>query len=102
MTETDSLDAVLRQHLQGEAEPDDAGFSLRVLAALPVQAAPARRRAARWITLAQWTLSSIAACGTAALFSTGRALDDAPHALAAVTLTALLIYWSIPSRWNRG
>ncbi|RZJ10244.1 MAG: hypothetical protein EOP39_09250 [Rubrivivax sp.] len=102
MTEHDPLDAALRQHLQDQADLDDNGFSLRVMGALPVQVASSRRRYSRWITLAQWTLSTAAACGAAALFASGRAMDDAPHALAAVTLTGLLIYWSIPSRWSRG
>lgn len=98
----DSFDTALRQHVQSEPEPDDAGFSLRVMAALPVQVAPARRRYSRWITLVQWTLCTAAACGAATMFATGIAMTDAPHALAAITLTGLLIYWSIPSRWNRG
>jgi hypothetical protein len=98
----DSFDAALRQYLQDDAEPDDAGFSLRVMAALPVQVAPARRRHSRWLTRLHWTLSTAAACGAAALFATGRATADAEHALAAVALTGLLIYWSIPSRWSRG
>ena len=103
MTEhDDSFDAALRQHLHGDPEPNDAGFSLRVMGTLPVQVTPARRRYSRWITLVQWTLCTAAACGAAAMFATGLAMKDAPHALATVTLTGLLVYWSIPSRWNRG
>ena len=96
------LDTALRRDLQGAPEPDDAGFSLRVMAALPDRLAPSRRRRARWIKFAQWTASTLAACGAAAMFSTGTATLDTPHALAAVTLMGLLIFWSIPSRWSRG
>jgi len=99
----DSFDAALRQHLHhGAPEPDDAGFSLSVMAALPSRVAPRRRRWARRIKFAQWTASTLAACGASALYSTGAATVDAPHALAAVTLLGLMIFWSVPSRWSRG
>lgn len=98
----DPFDTALRRDLQGEPEPDDAGFSLRVMAALPDRVAPSRRRWARRIKFAQWAASTLAACGAAAMFSTGTATLDTPHALAAVALTGLLIFWTIPSRWSRG
>lgn len=99
----DPFDTALRQHLhQGEPEPDDAGFSLRVMASLPDRVAVTRRRWARRIKFAQWTAATLAACGASALFSTGAATLDAPHALAAVALLGLLIFWSVPSRWSRG
>ncbi|WP_458232142.1 hypothetical protein [Roseateles sp. P5_E8] len=99
----DSFDTALRQHLhQGEPEPDDAGFSLNVMAALPGRVAPSGRRWGRRIKFAQWTVSTVAACGAATMFSTGTANLDAPHALAAIALLGLLIFWSIPSRWTRG
>ena len=98
----DAFDTALRQQLQGEAEPADAGFSLNVMAALPSRVAPSRRRWARRIKFAQWTGAALAASGVAAMFSTGAATLDAPHALAALALLGLLIFWSVPSRWSRG
>jgi len=97
------FDAALRRHLQhSAAEPDDDGFSLRVMAALPAPAAQRRRRWARWLRHAQWAAITLAACGAAGLLSSGDAPLDAPHAAAAVALMGLLIFWSIPSRWSRG
>jgi len=98
----DSFDDGLCQHLQSEPEPDDGGFSLRVMAALPNRLAPRRRRWARGIKFAQWTASTLAACGASALSATGAATLDTPHALAAVALLGLLIFWSVPNRWSRG
>lgn len=104
MTEHDdndaSIDAALRRHLHGDAEPGDDGFSLRVMAALPAQVLPQRRRWARWIRHAQWVAISLAAFGVAALLSGGTV--DTPHVLAAGALMGLLVFWSIPSRWSRG
>jgi hypothetical protein len=98
----DAFDAVLQEQLHSGVEPDDAGFSLRVMAALPAHVAPQRRRWARWVRRAQWVAVSVAACGAAALLAGGNGQLDAPHALAAVALVGLLIFWSIPSRWSRG
>lgn len=94
-----SLDDALLLQLQGGTEPDDAGFSLRVMAALPPQLAPRQRRWARWIRWAQWLAASLAACGAATLLAGPL---DGPHGLAAVALLGLLIFWSIPSRWSTG
>lgn len=99
--EDTALDAALRTHLQREPEPDDAGFSLRVMAALPPAAAPARQRWVRWVRRAQWLALSLAACGAAALLSGSAGPLDGPHAVAAAALVGLLIYWSVPSRWTR-
>ena len=96
-----SLDTPLKAHLQREPEPDDAGFSLRVMAALPPAVAPAQRARVRWIRRAQWAAVSLAACGAAALLSGSAGPLDGPHAVAALALVALLIYWSVPSRWTR-
>lgn len=100
--DTSSFDDALRERLQDGGEPDDDGFSLRVMAALPSGVAPQQRRWARWVRRAQWVAISIAACGAAALLADGNRPLDTPHALAAVSLMALLIFWAIPSRWSRG
>ncbi|NCT82196.1 MAG: hypothetical protein GXC94_03570 [Comamonadaceae bacterium] len=94
------LHAALRQHLR--QEPDDAGFSLRVMAALPPQLTPGQRRRARWLRWSQWLAASLAAWGAAALLSGAAGPLDGPHLLAAATLLGLLIFWSIPSRWSAG
>ncbi|MGQ3051231.1 MAG: hypothetical protein ACT6S0_05565 [Roseateles sp.] len=97
----DVLDDALRAQLRNGGEPDDDGFSLRVMAALPAGVAPQRRRWARWLRWAQWAAISLAACGAAALLAGGNGPLDAPHVVAAVALVGLLMFWSIPSRWSR-
>lgn len=98
-----ALDDALRQQLQGGDELDDAGFSLQVMAALAPKGVSARqRRWARGVRRAQWVAISIAACGAAALLAQANGPLDMPHAVAAVALLGLLIFWSIPSRWSRG
>ena len=103
MTDHDDkpFDAAIRQQLHNDPEPDDAGFSLRVMGALPDHAPLRRRRWARLIQRAQWAATSLAACGIAALLSDVNGPLDMPHALAAAALMGLLIFWSVPSRWNR-
>ncbi|HEY8881368.1 MAG TPA: hypothetical protein VIN03_27630 [Roseateles sp.] len=97
-----ALDAALRERLHDGGEPDDAGFSLRVMGALPEYVAPEQRRWARWARRAQWLAISTAACAAAGLLATGNDALDAPRAAAAVALMGLLIFWSIPSRWSQG
>ena len=92
----------LRQQLHSAAEPDDDGFSLCVMAALPARAPQRLRRWARWVRRAQWAAMSLAACGATALLSGSVAPLDTPHAVAAAALMGLLIFWAIPSRWSRG
>jgi hypothetical protein len=102
MTEPDDdFDSQLRRQLQGAAEPDDAGFSLRVMAALSPPEALDHRRWARAVRCVQWTAASLAACGAATLLSGAYPLD-LPHTTAAATLLLLLTFWVIPSRWSRG
>ncbi|MFT7774297.1 hypothetical protein [Roseateles sp.] len=96
-----SFDDTLRQQLQGGGEPNDAGFSLRVMAKLPAQVAPRQYRGARWVRRSQWAAISLAAYGAATLLAGAGGPLDLPHGLAAVTLLGLLIFWSVPSRWNR-
>jgi hypothetical protein len=97
-----SFDAALSQHFRSEPEPDDDGFSQRVMVGLPARAS---RRPIRWLELvqrAQWMATSVAACSAASLMSINdwRAADA--NTIAACTLIGLLIFWSIPSRWSRG
>jgi hypothetical protein len=96
------FDDALRARLQCDGEPDDAGFSLQVMAALPAYLPPQQRRWARWARRAQWLAISAAACGAAALLADSAGGLDAPRALAAAALVGLLIFWSLPSPWNRG
>jgi hypothetical protein len=97
------FDDALRAQLQAGDEPDDAGFSLRVMSALPAARVSARqKRWARWVRRAQWLAISLAACGVAALLGGNGGSVEGPQALAALALMGLLIYWAIPSRWNRG
>lgn len=102
-TPLDPLDSALRGHLFGAQEPEDDGFSLRVMAALPRQRA-ARRRSRAWlVTCAQWLATSLAAIGAATLLvSSSPTSLNTPEGLAAMALTGLVIFWSIPSRWSRG
>jgi len=97
-----AFDAALRARLQGDGEPDDAGFSLGVMRALPAPVALEQRRWARWVRRGQWIGISAAACGAAGLLASAGGVLDAPRALAAMALIGLLIFWSIPSRWSRG
>jgi hypothetical protein len=96
------FDTALRQHLQGEAEPEDDGFSQRVMAALPARALQRRIRWVEWAEHARWTAISLAACGAAALLSAPDGRVPAADNLAAYTLIGLLVFWSVPSRWSRG
>lgn len=97
----DDLDTRLHRQLQDEPEPDDAGFSLGVMAALPPPVAADQRRWARAVRYVQWTAASLAACGATALLSGAYPLDLA-HTTAASVLLVLLTFWVIPSRWSRG
>ncbi len=98
-----AFDEALREHLLGGAEPADDGFSLHVMAALePKGVTSQQRRWARWARRAQWVAISAAAFGTSALVANTRGPLDMPHAVAAVALVGLLVFWSVPSRWSRG
>jgi hypothetical protein len=96
------LDSALRQLFNNEAEPDDDGFSQRVMAALPARVARRRVRWLEWVTLAQWAAMSLAASGTAALVLMHGGRVDSAHTVAGYSLLGLLVFWSIPSRWSRG
>jgi hypothetical protein len=97
-----SFDVRLREQLHGGDEPGDAGFSMRVMAALPPRVSPQQRFWARWTRRAHWMASSVAACVAAALLGSSTWMPlDGPHAVAAAVLLGLLTFWSIPARWNR-
>ena len=96
------LDAALRQHFASEAEPDDDGFSQRVLAVLPARAVRRHVRWIEWVARAQWTAISLASCGVATLMPIGDERVDVAQMTAAYTLIGLLVFWSIPGRWSRG
>ncbi|PTT78467.1 hypothetical protein DBR42_23480 [Pelomonas sp. HMWF004] len=96
------FEILLRQQLQAGDEPRDNGFSLRVMAALPAQIPARRRPAARWARRGQWAATGLAACGLAVLSTRQELTRDLPHALAALALLALLVFWAVPSRWSRG
>lgn len=97
------FDAQLREHLHRGEEPDDAGFNLRVMAALPPRVSGQQRYWARWVRRSQWLASSVAALAAAGLLTSSQLAPlDAPHAVAAGVLLGLLAFWTIPSRWSRG
>jgi hypothetical protein len=96
-----AFDAALRRHFQSEAEPDDDGFSQRVMAELPAHPRPDARWV-EWVERAQWTAMSLAACAIAILTSLTDSRAASAHSIAAYTLIGLLIFWAIPSRWSRG
>jgi hypothetical protein len=98
----DPFDNALRQHFQGEAEPDDNGFSQRVMTAVPARASRSRIRWVEIVEHVQWIAISVAACGVAALMSMGGERVSVAHNVAAYALIGLLVFWSIPSRWSRG
>jgi len=101
LLDDDATDSALRALLHSADEPADAGFSLRVMAALPAPAAPRHLRWARWAERGRWAAMGLAAGGLAVLVAGGDRPLDGPHALAALALAGLLVFWSVPSRWSR-
>ena len=97
----DPLDSALHEHWQADPPPDDAGFSLRVMGALPTFVSPAQRRRARWLRRARWTALSVAGCGAGWLLTGPESLHGGPHLMAGLALVGLLIFWTLPGRWNR-
>jgi hypothetical protein len=97
-----AFDAALQRHFQDVTEPDDSGFSERVIAALPARRSSGGIRWHEWIVHAQWTAISLAACGVVALTSISDGRASVAHNVAVYALLGLLIFWSIPSRWSRG
>lgn len=95
------LDRALRGHLQGDGDPPDDGFSLRVMAALPTRVTPAQRRWARGLRLARWLAMTIVGCGAAQLLTPDSAQGEPTHLMGGLALVGLLIFWAVPSRWNR-
>lgn len=101
--DSDDFDAALRRQLQHTAAPADAGFSLRVMAALPPQGPSAvQHRWARWMRRAQWTANTMAALSFGGLQLHTAPQAEAAQVFAALSLLGLLVFWSVPSRWSRG
>jgi hypothetical protein len=97
-----AFDSALRQHFQSEAEPDDDGFSQRVMTALPARPARANDSWVEWVERAQWAAMSVAASAIAILASSTDVSVTSAPGIATYTLIGLLMFWAIPSRWSRG
>jgi negative regulator of sigma E activity len=94
MTRPD-FDHWLREALRANPEPDDAGFSLRVMAALPPQPRPTVTLAPWWRPATALALAS-AGIGLGALALFASAWPLAEQAMAAVSLWGLLLWWCLP------
>jgi hypothetical protein len=97
-----ALDTALRQHFQSEIEPDDDGFSERVMAELPARPSRHDIRWVAWVERVQLTAISVAACGIAVVTSIADPREVTSLNVATYTLIGLLAFWAIPSRWSRG
>lgn len=97
----DAFDADLRRLLQAGEEPADDGFTLRVMASLPDASQGRAGAGSDWGPCAHWAAISVAAVAAATLLDPSRGPMDSPTQLAAYALLALLVFWSIPSRWSR-
>ncbi len=96
MTRPD-FDHWLRDALHAEPEPDDAGFSLRVMAALPPHAAvSARPTVAPWRRQASALAMASAGIGLGTLALFAGAWPLAEQGLAAGSLLGLLLWWGLP------
>lgn len=100
-TDADDLAHALRGQLQAGNEPDDAGFSLRVMAALPERVSPAQRRRARLMRWLHWAGITLAGWGAASLMAGELGLPLAQRLWAGGALLALLVLWTVPNRWLR-
>lgn len=98
----DALDAALHRHFQAEPPPADDGFSLRVMAALPPAVTPRQIRRARRLRRLQWLAMTLAGAAAAYLLAHDPSGLNWPHRVAGLALVALVAYWAVPSRWNRG
>lgn len=100
-TDADPLAQALRAQLQADALPDDAGFSLRVMAALPHRVSPAQRRRARLMRWLHWAGITLAGWGAASLMAGELGLPLVQRLWAGGALLALLVLWTVPNRWLR-
>ncbi len=98
----DPFDLWLRDALHRDPEPDDAGFSLRVMAALPPHAPAAGRTAAPWRRQALALAMAAAGIGLGALALFGGAWPWIEQGLAAGSLLGLLLWWSLPQTQDSG
>jgi hypothetical protein len=106
MTPTDQdtrFDAWLREALTDAPAPNDDGFTLRVMAALPP-----RSRAAADVSLRPWgrqaaaLAMSAAGIGLGALSLFAGGLPPAEWGLAAASLLGLMLWWSLPQSAGSG
>jgi hypothetical protein len=81
-----TFDTALRQHFEGDSEPDDEGFSQRVMAVLPPRASGRQRTWVEWAARAHWTALGLASCVVAALWPLGDARVDTAQMTAAYAL----------------
>jgi hypothetical protein len=99
----DRFDEWLGVALRDQPEPEDAGFSLRVMAALPAQRT--RRLPARTGFTPAMRAAEIAAISTAALalgYLPLQGMGGLDALAAACSLLALLLWWSLPQSRGSG
>ncbi len=99
------MDGLLRRALQDGPELADAGFSLRVMAALPAQRSrrsdALTRQLLRLARAAQWSALIVAAIVMTALQVFTAHEPGSPGFPASLALIALVVFWSVPTRWTR-
>ncbi len=105
MNTPSDFDTWLRNALQTEPEPSDAGFAARLMAALPPQnpaPAPARRGSARWRRHAHSLCLGAAAVALSLVLEPSTDLKALEQALASSCLLGLLVWWSLPQGRGSG
>ncbi|HEY4079765.1 MAG TPA: hypothetical protein VGM81_03645 [Burkholderiaceae bacterium] len=104
-TRDSEMDDLLSQVLREGSEPADAGFSLRVMAALPAQKSPRpdalTRQLFRLARAVQWSALIVAAIVMTALQVFTAHEPGSPGFPASMALIALVVFWSLPTRWTR-
>jgi hypothetical protein len=96
------FDAALKNHFQGEIQPEDNGFSQLIISRLPAQSSADWGHWIKWMERAQWTAIGLAGCSVAIVTSMGGDQQALPSSIALYALVSLLTFWTIPSRWSRG
>lgn len=101
------FDDWLRTALHDAPEPADAGFALKVMAALPPQqlVRPRQPRASgRWLRQAEGLAMGGSVAALALVLEPAAALPLLEQALAGACLMGLVLWWSLPqtpgSRWR--
>jgi hypothetical protein len=102
MTHPD-FDTWLRAALHTDPEPDDAGFTLGVMAQLPVSTRRATEVAVEpWHRHASALAMACAGIGLGALALFAGAFPLGEQGLAAISLVGLLLWWSLPQSAGSG